>query len=40
MWEDEVLPFAFYDDGQTEENEVNINNYGESWVHEDSLNKW
>lgn len=40
MWEDEVLPFAFYDDGQTKENDLNINNYGESWLHEDSLNKW
>jgi len=40
MWEDEVLPFAFYDDGQSEENGVNINTYSEAWMHEDSLNKW
>jgi hypothetical protein len=41
MWEDEVLPFAFYDDGQSnEENTVSINNYGDGWLHEDSLNKW
>lgn len=41
MWEDEVLPFAFYDDGQSDENTVNINTYDEGgWLHEDSLNKW
>ena len=40
MWEDEVLPFAFYDDGQSEETDSNINTYGESWMHEDTLNKW
>ena len=40
MWEDEVLPFAFYDDGQSEETDSNINTYGESWMHEDILNKW
>ena len=40
MWEDEVLPFAFYDDGQTEEKDVSINTYGEAWMHEDNLNKW
>jgi len=40
MWEDEVLPFAFYDDGQSEEKGVNINTYSEAWMHEDSLNKW
>ena len=40
MWEDEVLPFAFYDDGQSDENTVNINTYDDGWLHEDSLNKW
>ena len=40
MWEDEVLPFAFYDDGQSEEKGVNINTYSEAWMYEDSLNKW
>lgn len=41
MWEDEVLPFAFYDDGQSDENTVNINTYDEGgWLNEDSLNKW
>tara|TARA_B000000557_G_C20797395_1_gene453892 strand:+ start:150 stop:1394 length:1245 start_codon:yes stop_codon:yes gene_type:complete len=39
MWEDEVLPFAFYDDGQPE-NVMQINKQNEYWLEEDSYNKW
>lgn len=39
MWEDEVLPFAFYDDGQPE-NVMQINKQNEYWLDEDSYNKW
>ena len=39
LWEVEVLPFAFYDDGQPE-NVMQINKQNEYWLEEDSYNKW